>query len=420
MNRISVVVVLCALLAICCPAAARSTNDQVVANIAESIPVGMEDLKPQMTTVDAWLWLINSAQRTLDLAEFYFELTDGEFWPAHDGGWMGVQVDAALRAAAARGVEIRLVLNEPSDSMNDTEAFILEHAGVMTVRNISWSDMFPGGILHTKLMIADRTNAYIGSANAGWTSLSQVKELGVLLQNAPTMAQDVGKVFDQYWEIAGSDKLPSPWPLQYDTTFNVQTPGTASVNGNDALWYISSTPDGMCPAHRTWNLQAIQASMAAAKKTICVSVMDYLPVTQFANPNVYFPEIDTAIRAAAFAGVQVKMMISKWNHSSSDMWQYLYSLNDLENVEVQIFEVPALPDQNQIPFTRVNHAKFMVTDSVAYISTQNWSGDYFLNTGGVAIAIEQPEFVASLQAVFDRDWTSQYTSPLPPAPPKPF
>jgi len=85
------------------------------------------------------------------------------------------------------------------------------------------------------------------------------------------------------------------------------------------------------------------------------------------------------------------MLISKWNHTSAEMWQYLYSLQALKNVHVKIFECPrtllslwfvffdvlivtAMLGTNQVPFTRVNHAKFMVTENIAYISTQNWYG----------------------------------------------
>lgn len=35
----------------------------------------------------------------------------------------------------------------------------------------------------------------------------------------------------------------------------------------------------------------------------------------------------------------------------------------------RIFTVPANPRQKQIPYARVNHNKYMVTDRVAYIGT---------------------------------------------------
>lgn len=46
------------------------------------------------------------------------------------------------------------------------------------------------------------------------------------------------------------------------------------------------------------------------------------------------------------------------------------------------FVVPTNPDFDKIPFSRVNHNKYMVTDATAYIGTSNWSGDYFINTAG--------------------------------------
>jgi hypothetical protein len=45
----------------------------------------------------------------------------------------------------------------------------------------------------------------------------------------------------------------------------------------------------------------------------------------------------------ADSGVHVRMLVSLWNHSSADMFQYLTSLNALQNVDVQMFQVPGAP-----------------------------------------------------------------------------
>lgn len=86
------------------------------------------------------------------------------------------------------------------------------------------------------------------------------------------------------------------------------------------------------------------------------------------------------------------------------------------------FIVPATDDQSKIPFGRVNHNKYMVTDKVAYIGTSNWSGDYFTNTAGVGIIIEEPDSFEvignntnirlELQKIFERDWNSEYAFSL--------
>lgn len=51
--------------------------------------------------------------------------------------------------------------------------------------------------------------------------------------------------------------------------------------------------------------------------------------------------------------------------------------------------------------------------------TSNWSGDYFVNTAGSALVVNQtdspslePSVQSQLKAVFDRDWFSDYSTPL--------
>lgn len=117
----------------------------------------------------------------------------------------------------------------------------------------------------------------------------------------------------------------------------------------------------------------------------------------------YWPDIDTALRTAAVNNkVTVKLLISYWNHSRPSEDYFLRSLtslsDSLKGVDIQVvsafdilisqtinfvcfkqkrFIVPATEDQKKIPFGRVNHNKYMVTDSVAYIGTSNWSGKSF-------------------------------------------
>ena len=77
---------------------------------------------------------------------------------------------------------------------------------------------------------------------------------------------------------------------------------------------------------------------------------------------------------------------------------------------------------SSIPFARVNHNKYMVTDKAAFISTSNWSGDYFSTTAGVSLIVNQTEtsnvnyadqiVQAQLLEVFNRDWESQYAFDL--------
>jgi len=83
------------------------------------------------------------------------------------------------------------------------------------------------------------------------------------------------------------------------------------------------------------------------------------------------------------------------------------------------FIVPTDSSQEKIPFGRVNHNKYMVTDRVAYIGTSNWSGDYFTDTAGIGLVLSETHETEStknlrsdLRNVFERDWNSKYATPL--------
>ena len=54
-----------------------------------------------------------------------------------------------------------------------------------------------------------RKHFYVGSANFDWRSLTQVKELGVLALNCPTLAKDMSKIYQVYWDLGGpNQKIP--------------------------------------------------------------------------------------------------------------------------------------------------------------------------------------------------------------------
>lgn len=60
----------------------------------------------------------------------------------------------------------------------------------------------------------------------------------------------------------------------------------------------------------------------------------------------------------------------------------------------------------------------MVTDNVAYIGTSNWSADYFVDTAGIGLIMEEASKYGKngtiqsiredLVNVFERDWNSPY------------
>ncbi|KAN0024991.1 hypothetical protein ACTFIV_009400 [Dictyostelium citrinum] len=382
--------------------------------IAESIPLGL-DISTNLSTHDAWMDLITNAKESIDLGFFYFTLLGGSELDPVYGGQLGIDIYNAIVDAHSRGINVRIVQNEPSASFPDTDTQALAKLGIQ-VRSIDWVSLIGSGILHTKLMIVDESSAYVGSANADWSSLAQVKELGIVLKNCPTMVADTEIAFQQYWDAAVMTSLPSNgWTSNYQALFNDTNMASLSLNNNDQVYemFLAVSPPQFQSTDRTGDIDALMNAINNAEQSICITVMDYTPTTLYNDPNTYWPLIDNALRAAAFnRNVQVRMLISHWNYTSPTIPQWLHSLNQVDNIQVRWFVVPDFSTNPQIPYTRVNHAKFMVTEKQSYVGTSNWSQDYFTVTGGLSYNVFNNDFTNQLQSIFNRDWNSPYTQPI--------
>ncbi|KAK3092765.1 hypothetical protein FSP39_006993 [Pinctada imbricata] len=373
---------------------------------------------------DASSWQVINlyiAQNTIEIASYYWSLNGSDIPYSDASSWQGESILQTLGDAGnKRKLKIRIAQNEPDSRNKDP-------------RVLTKIRLMGGGILHTKMWLIDRTHFYVGSANLDWRSLTQVKELGAVLYNCSCMAKDMGKLFDTYWYLGTPEAVvPPSWPSDYDTSINGNTSMQIKFNGTDALTYLSSSPPPFCAKGRTIDVDAIVNIINDADKFVYIAVMDYFPSTQFIKPRRYWPVIDDAIRRAAFdRGVNVSLLISYWKHTWQDMQKYLKSLaemrfhsyykNDVSiNINVKMFEVPAFTEaQKKIPYSRVNHNKYMVTDKVAYIGTSNWSGDYFIDTGGIGLIVNQtsptPGTVDGMvrkqvEDIFLRDWYSNYST----------
>jgi phospholipase D3/4 len=243
------------------------------------------------------------------------------------------------------------------------------------------------------------------------------------------LTNDLSKIFDIYWLLGNKKKMPDHLPKRDSTAYNQQTPMKVSMNGRDTEVYLSSSPPNFCASGRTQDLDALLSVVNSARKFLYLSVMDYAPMFLYSHNHEYWDLIDSALRRAVVSrGVQVRFLLGYWSHTRPDIVKYLDSLNQLRNMSghkgdlnVRLFKVPITdPIQKTIPFARVDHAKFMVSESHAFIGTSNWSADYFVNTGGVSIVATCPAnglqdgdcIRDQLQAVFDRDWASQYAHHL--------
>lgn len=411
-------------------------GDTCSIQLVESIPSDMTFPagSPRHTSiVEAWCDLIQSAEETIDIAAFYWSLRDDDLKPYVNASHPGQKLfDTLIEVTKKRKLKVRIVVDAKQDKLSDTR--ILEEEGVAEVRRIDMEKLIGGGVLHTKMWLVDSKHFSVGSANLDWRSLTEVKEVSAIVRDCPCYGDDLSKIFEIYWDMAEPGaKIPSDWPSSLSTQYNKDTPLKLFINHTETTTYLASSPPQFCPEGRTTDIDAILDVMDKATEFIDIEVMTYLPMEEFGSQSFFWDTIDAKLRERAFGGrLKVRLMTGYWNHTDDATAGFLQSLaalknSGLMNIEVRQFVVPL----NSFPvnYSRVNHCKFMVTDNAAYVGTSNWAADYFTDTGGIGLIINNTvdssgssqentenftseSFQSQLRAVFERDWSSKYVYPV--------
>lgn len=213
----------------------------------------------------------------------------------------------------------------------------------------------------------------------------QVKELGAVIYNCSCLAEDLGKIFEAYWALGvPGATIPVPWPANYSTAFNRETPLELQLNGTDAAVYFSVRPlpaaagfpctegglrrrqplPGAPPAELPAGLLRRRPhpgpggaagrhrhgrglrgrggdELPAHHRVLPPAEVRPLPrppqraSTGAASPRAcvcppparFWPAIDTRLRAAVFERrVRVRLLAGCWHHSKADMFPFLKSL----------------------------------------------------------------------------------------------
>ncbi|OAD52164.1 Phospholipase D3 [Eufriesea mexicana] len=397
-------------------------------SIVETLPVGMDYVNNSIfldNTYNSWVKLISLARERIEIASFYWTMRREDVYP-DDTAKQGEEVfRLLLQAGKDRNILLKITQNMPSQVSPNIDTEILTKKANAKVKSLNFARLLGEGVLHTKLWLVDRTHIYIGSANMDWRSLSQVKELGLVALNCSCLANDYAKIFDVYWTVGDDGKIPSVWPDSLNTRINSKNPMNFTFMNNKYKTFVASSPPPFSPKGRTNDVDAILYCIERAEKFIYIAVMDYFPLSIYTAKIKYWPIIDDALRTAAIERkIHIRLLISSWKHSRKSEIPFLKSLTELTNsyagvkIEVRRFVVPTNSDFDKIPFARVNHNKYMVTDVTAYIGTSNWSGDYFTNTAGNCMVLEaigdhtSDNLRQQLENIFHRDWYSEYSYAL--------
>ncbi|KAL4656419.1 phospholipase D4 [Arapaima gigas] len=421
------------------------TYDQCRTVLVESIPLYMkydDNATFGVPLYKAWKDLLAEATNSVDVASFYWTLTGPDIGVNSSTDNLGRDILEDFKELPSRNVSVRVAVSIPTLAQNSTDLDVLRTKGEghltmhrlsdtlrhrVQVRMVDFGHLTEG-ILHTKLWVVDMKHIYIGSANMDWRALTQVKELGAVIYDCPHLAEDLQKIFQSYWVMGHMNaSIPDPWPTSFSTSINRENPLVVNVSGVASQVYISSSPPSFCPHGRTNDLDAIRSVIKEAEQFIDVAIMEYFPTSRYTKLLSYWPVLDDALKQSAVERqVPVRLLVSCGRDTDPAMLPFLKSLSDLHypagniTIEVRLYIVPVV-NQSNIPYSRVNHNKYMVTDKVAYIGTSNWSADYFNTTAGVGLVVSQgpvgpgltgDALQEQLKGVFERDWNSQFAIKL--------
>ncbi|CAI5746564.1 unnamed protein product [Peronospora destructor] len=458
-------------------------------SLVESLPVGDFELSSSvLQTFEVLIRHVQAVTTSIELSAMYWNLLGeedrkiySEFEMTKFGARRGRKLLFALRDAASRGVTIRILTTSGAGQIETTSVpsevqFLLDTAPKnVYVRCWNGPEWYGSGILHQKLWIFDTQHVYIGSANMDWKSLSQVMEMGVIMENlAPTskIIQDIQRLFETWWMFASSKLLPAKTATYFSDKFQheLQVPAwslylpeekrsedpfvkagfvalgnishqlqTSFSTERDMLthtqMFVSAAPLEATAAHsRSFDEDALVYTIRSAESFVSLSVMDFAPFSMYTPGPFYWPALTDALLAGVYSKpeLRVRLLISQWQHSSLQLLEALATLQKQAKLchhmharcsgrlEIKIFRVPGWQNTTSSAdrkalwpsYTRVNHAKYIVTDTRANVGTSNMEWEYFYTAAGASVNTNHEPTRKALENVFERNWNSSYAQPL--------
>lgn len=357
-----------------CLVAALASCGAPAAKIAlvESFPVETSLDDPAIPEAHrVWVEMIDAARSSLELTEFYASNRPGSRLEP---------VVQAVERAARRGVAVRFLSSRAFASIYpETLARLRRTAGV-EVKLID--------DLHAKYFVVDRREAYLGSQNFDWRSLTHIHEMGVRIGER-AVVDGLARIFELDWSGAGAASGVSS--------------GAGAASASAELELVASPGDRL-PAGVAWNLPRLVAMIDGARQSARVQLLSYRDDE---------PELSRALVEAGARGVEVQMLVASWNLAPGRVGA-LKALARRPGVAVKFVTIPAA-STGFIPYARVVHAKYLVIDGRrSWVGTSNWGRDYFRTTRNVGVISADRSIAVALDRVFARVWTSAYATAIDP------
>ncbi|MCK4447970.1 MAG: phospholipase, partial [Candidatus Marinimicrobia bacterium] len=86
----------------------------------------------------------------------------------------------------------------------------------------------------------------------------------------------------------------------------------------------------------------------------------------------------------------------------------------IPNISVKLSTIPEWTG-GYIPFSRVEHCKFMVVDdSITWVGSSNWKRDYFYSSRNIGIIVKNKKINETMKNIFLKSWDGPYSWQVKP------
>lgn len=306
--------------------ARRRRAERRVVRVAADAQGGLSLITEPAAGIAPVLRAIHGAHRRIDLVMYEDE---------------DAAVDAALAAAARRGVHVRVLLNGGyygGGSSENAPAYRFLHAHGVAVR---WTPAF-FALTHEKALVVDG-RAYILTFNFTPQYYSSSRDFGVVDGGARDVAA-VETTFDADWEHR---RIVAP-------------------DGAELVWSPGSEP-------------ALLALIDSARGWLDVE-----------NEEMDEPYVERALESAARRGVDVKVTMT-----ADASWTRAFSALAAAGVHVHTYAESA---------PLYIHAKLILTEGRAFLGSENFSYSSLFDNRELGIVLSTPGILRSLRRTFDSDY----------------
>ena len=362
-----------------------------------------------------WPRVLGQATRSLNVASFYFSRRgDGKDASGPEGvADRLAPIIQDLQEAGKRDCQVR-VLGDGKffDTYPEALTWLGEQKGV-TARHID-ADAHWGGVMHAKYFVVDDQTLYVGSQNWDWRALTQIHELGALVEH-PRLARQLRQLFDLDWNLAETTPVSPVEEVDQTTEPAVRwddcEPAFLTTAAGDTVQaLLAASPARALVAGVPWDLPLIVETIDSATSRVRVQLLSY-GVTD--RESRFFETLDSALRQAAVRKVKVQIILSNWAKSHYSL-PWIQSLALVPNIEIKFSNIPE-HSLGFIPYARVEHAKYLTVDGQAgWIGTSNWSRDYFYSSRNISLMLRGAGAIDQLDAFFATSWDGPFTVTVDP------